>query len=338
VVSLVPRLTPGSIFAERFRIVAHVGQGSMGSVYRAESTSDGAVVALKIVSLSATLDGRAERRFEREVESGTRIQSPHVARTLASGKLGDSGLAWLAMEFAEGVGADELLRRRGALSLGDARRLLQQLFAAVGVAHREGIVHRDLKPENVRVDAGLMVKVLDFGIATDFVVNNLSGTTPGLGTPLWTAPEQGREGYRPVPASDVWALGLITFFVLTGAPYWRHAGERASMADLAIELLQSELPPASERARELEAGELPPGFDAWFERAVNRDPAARFADADLAWQALEPLLRRDSDLPVAAERQRPSLVVRPGIFVTGVILSCIAAGTVIYWLLHSMRI
>jgi serine/threonine protein kinase len=333
------------VFADRFRILAYVGQGSMGAVYRAESLPDGAIVALKIVNLAAGQDGRAERRFEREVESGSRIQSPFVARTLASGKLGERGLAWLAMEFAEGVGVEELVRARGELTPHEARQVLEQLFAALAAAHREGIVHRDLKPENVRVhDDGeaLAVKVLDFGIAKEVGVSTLSGTTPGLGAPLWTAPEQGRDGYAPLPASDVWALGLLTFFVLTGSIYWRHASERASMADLAIELLKSEIEPPSSRARELGATELPAGFDAWFARSVQRDENARFPDASAAWLALEPLLvgMRPSSLAAAggAPRERESVVVRPGVLVTLVILSCVGAGIAIFWLLRSMHI
>ena len=318
----------------------------MGSVYRAVRLNDEAVVALKIVNLMASQDGRAERRFEREVESGARIVSPYVARTLDSGKLGDSGVAWLAMEFAEGVRLDDFVAQRGELSVSLAAPLLTQLFSALAAAHREGIVHRDLTPANVRVQTtsgSLALKVLDFGIAKDFGVDSLSGTMPGLGTPLWTAPEQGRESYQPRPAADVWALGLLTFFVLTGRPYWRHAGEGASVADLAIELLRSEIEPASLRAAALgAAASLPSGFDAWFTRAVAREESQRFVDASAAWEALAPQLglaaEREGSTARGADRERPSVVVRPLGFVTLVIASCVGAGLAIYWLLRSMHI
>jgi eukaryotic-like serine/threonine-protein kinase len=336
---VVPRLAPGSTFAERFRIVAHVGQGSMGSVYRAEPLEGGASVALKIVNLTATKDPRALRRFEREVESGTRIKSAYVARTLEAGGLVGGDLAWIAMEFAEGQSLTELVQERGGLDFRSAARLFEQLFSALSEAHAAGIVHRDLKPENIRVASdgdSLSVKVLDFGIAKDSGIDTLSGTAPGLGTPLWTAPEQGREGYRPAPNADVWALGLLAFFVLTGALYWRHAGERASMADLALELIKSDIEPATQRAAELGVdAALPPGFDAWFERAVQRDPERRFRDAGQAWRGLEPLLSAGAARAVSG---RPSVVVRPGAFLTLVILSVVAAGLGIYWLLRSARI
>jgi serine/threonine protein kinase len=308
----------------------------MGSVYRAEPVAGGASLALKIVNLALNADPRALRRFEREAESGTRIDSPYVARTLEAGGT-STGLAWIAMELAEGETLTELVERRGGLGVHDAREVLERLFEALSRAHGAGLVHRDLKPDNVRIAPsgdGWQLKVLDFGIAKDCGVDTLSGTTPGLGTPLWTAPEQGREGYRPMPNADVWALGLLTFFVLTGRMYWRHAGERASMADLALELLKSELEPPSQRAAELGIeAHLPAGFDAWFARAVVRDPSQRFAGAGEAWQELAPLLT-----PKAKTAERPSLVVRPGSFITLVIVSVVLAGMAIYWLLRSMHI
>jgi len=333
----------------------------MGTVYRAEPLAGGEAVALKIVSLTGAGDSRAVRRFEREAASGARIGSPYVARTLDSGRVGERW-GWLAMEYAEGVSLDEL-GPAGAtprIEPRAARRLLSQLFSALSAAHREGIVHRDLKPENLRVARGgdaLELKVLDFGIAKDLSVSTLSGTTPGLGTPLWAAPEQGHQGYRPSPRADVWSLGLLTFFVLTGHVYWQNAHERASMADLAIELVQDELAPAGERCHQLGLEvTLPPGFDAWFNRTVNRDAKERFPDAAEAWRALEPLLDAaaagvaPAAVPVAAaaraaeqaargERERDRAgAVRPGGFLTAVIAGVITMGLAIYWLLRSMHI
>lgn len=312
----------------------------MGSVYRVEPLSGGEAVALKLISLDGAPDGRALRRFEREVESGRRIRSPYVASTLEAGKLGER-LAWLTLELAPGPTLEELVRERGALPLPLARRLLTQLFAAVAAAHAEGIVHRDLKPDHVRVASEgdqLSLKVLDFGIAKPVDAGSYSRTTPGLGTPLWAAPELSRDE-QPTPSADVWSLGLLSFFVLSGRLYWRNAGEHASIAELALELLRGELPAPSRRLEELGvAAELPLGFDDWFLRAVTREPASRFRDAEEAWAELEPLLDARPSVPATSAGERPAPVVRPGPLLALVVLSCVAAGLVIYWLLRSMKI
>lgn len=204
-----------------------------------------------------------------------------------------------------GQSLTELVRERGRLSWASAAELFEQLFSALSDAHAAGIDHRDLKPENIRVandGQSLLVKVLD--------------------SPPRATPDQGADDYQPVPNADVCALGLLAFFVLTGAPCRRQAAELGT----------GELEPATERAAELGlVAALPPGFDAWFDRAVQRDPEQRFRDAAEAWRDLRPLLG------VSAASARPSVVV-PGAFVTLVILSVVAAGLTIYWLLHSMRI
>jgi serine/threonine protein kinase len=118
-------------------------------------------------------------------------------------------------------------------------------------------------------------------------------TQAGLGTPMWTAPEQGREGWVPSPRADVWALGLLVYYLWTGKPYWKHTGPRSSLVDLSLEIVREELAPASARARDQGVAELlPAGFDAWLSRAVVRDAAQRFADAREAADAFERLTSR----------------------------------------------
>jgi serine/threonine protein kinase len=115
-----------------------------------------------------------------------------------------------------------------------------------------------------------------------------SRTEGGLGTPLWAAPEQGKGGEHIRPSVDVWALGLLTFYVLTDKLFWFHANDdRASMLDIATEMLRDDIPLASERANQLDVGDLiPEHFDAWLARCVNRDAEARFSDAQMAKAAL----------------------------------------------------
>ena len=294
----------------------------MGTVYEAERLADGTTVALKLSALTGG-DARARRRFTREAEAATKIESPHVARALASGEDPASGCAWIAFELARGPTLDVYLREQQELSLETAARLLAELGDALAAAHRAGLVHRDLKPENLRVDerdGAPYLMVLDFGIAKEFQGLEVSATAPGLGTPLWVAPEQSREGYTAAPSADVWAFGLLAFFVLTGRLYWRHAADASSLADLALELLKSPIEPASERARALGVTRaLPAGFDAWFARAVNRDPLARFADAGAASEELATVLAG------RAERGGP-VVERPWVLILVLVGGLIAMG------------
>lgn len=291
-------LPPGAEFAGRFVLRRVVGRGSMGKVYEAERLADGAVVALKLTTLR-TGDARARRRFEREAEAASKIESAHIARSLASGEDAATGTAWIAFELVRGPTLDAYVRAHPDLPLSVAARLLAGIGDALAAAHRAGVVHRDLKPENLRVEqrAGEPhVLVLDFGIAKEFAGLDISATAPGLGTPLWVAPEQSREGYVAAPSADVWAFGLIAFFVLTGRLYWRHAEDASSLADLALELMRSSLEPASVRARALGVRRpLPPGFDVWFSRTVNRDPDARFVDGAEASRALATVLALPAD-------------------------------------------
>jgi eukaryotic-like serine/threonine-protein kinase len=207
----------------------------------------------------------------------------------------------------------------------------------VAAAHEVGIVHLDLVPDNIRVseqDGQWQLKVLGFLGARGRDVDWLLETSSEIRTSGWTAPEQKREGYQPEASADVWSLGSLTFFALTGGEYWRTPPAGESSAALALEP-DPETVPASLRAEELGLPRaLPPGFDAWFSRAVCRDAARRFTDGAEAWAALSPLLSGP-----ATTRERPRRVsVAPGIFLTAVILGVVAMGLAIYGLLRSMRI
>jgi serine/threonine protein kinase len=286
---------PDAVFAGRYRIVRRLGKGSMATVYEAERIADSARVALKLMRKELADDQKARHRFEREGRLGASIQSDHVVRVLDFGVDETTGAPYLCLEY---VSADTLgdLVKKGPLSRAAATHLIRQLFDAVGAAHRAGIVHRDLKPDNILLpevgpDAPPQVKVSDFGVAKSIHAASLVRTEAGLGTPLWTAPEQAKNGYVPSPESDVWALGLITYYVLTGRHYFKNAGEKGSIVDLARELVHGTIDPPSLRGAEQGVGgHLPDGFDRWFGRAVNRDTKARFPNADRAWEGLAPLL------------------------------------------------
>jgi formylglycine-generating enzyme required for sulfatase activity len=297
-----PNPTPpsvGAVFAGDFRIVRPLKEGGMGAVYVAEQISTGAQRALKLMHPHLVESEKLRQRFEQEARVGSRIDSDYVVQVIAAGVEEGSGVPWLAMELLQGEDLDERVLREGALSAAATLEVFTPLCHAVGAAHRAGIVHRDLKPENIflaksrRPGEPFTLKVLDFGIAR-IAAEAKTSSTGAVGTPLWMAPEQTVRGGQIAATADVWALGLIAFYLLTGVPYWRAANdEEASLPVLLRELAIEPIDPASARAAVLgRGGKLPPGFDEWFARCVVREIGARFSDASACFAALQPVLAR----------------------------------------------
>ncbi|MFO0550584.1 MAG: serine/threonine-protein kinase [Polyangiaceae bacterium] len=299
-------LPVGTVVGGDFRIERWLGGGGMGIVYATTQLSTSLPRALKILRPELVGDEREMRRFVDEARLGARIPSDHVVAVVGSGVDAAINAPWIAMELLEGEDLSAAIARAGALPLDECRVVLEQLCHGVGKAHEAGIVHRDLKPENIflarsrTVGATVSVKVLDFGIAKSIGdrLTRMSalpgglprGFTEGIGTPMWMAPEQTNYGVV-TPATDVWAIGLIAYKMLTGRYYWRSAQSSAASAVLE-EMLTAPIDYASVRAKEQKVDfRLPAGFDAWFYRAVHPDPKQRFPDAANAWQALAPILQ-----------------------------------------------
>ena len=289
------RLEAGQVFAGDFRVVRLLAEGGMGAVYEVMQTSSGHRRALKVLHPHIVEDARNRASFELEARIGAQIQSDHVVQVIAAGVDEPTRTPWLAMEFLEGQCLAERVKQGGPLPPAEARLVVEQLGEARGEAHGRGIVHRDLKPENLFIARSRMkampfvVKVLDFGISKLIAENKTSATaTRAIGSPLWAAPEQTRTGAKLRPATDVWALGLVVFYMLTGEHYWLapHA-EGFNLPALLTEILLEPMEPASTRATRYGAAErLPPGFDAWFARCVVRDAEQRYGDANVAVGAL----------------------------------------------------
>jgi len=282
-------LAEGTILGGDFSIVRPLGSGGMGAVYVALQKSTSKLRALKVMHRDVAPNEEMQRRFEQEARVGSQIKSGHVVEVVAAGHDGPTGHSYLVMELLEGMDLASHLRKHGSLLLFEVVRIFEQLCHGVAAAHAASIVHRDLKPENIFLarshqagGAAAIVKILDFGIAK-FVSERNTHATSAIGSPMWMAPEQTEPG--PItPAADVWALGLIAYTLLTGQFFWKAA--RTSTGTpmyLLREIVLEPIPAASERAGML----IPPGFDAWFARCVARDPRERFADASLAWRAMQ---------------------------------------------------
>jgi phosphate transport system substrate-binding protein len=287
------QLPPGTLVGAGYRIIRPIADGGMGAVFEVEQLATGAHRALKVMHLQLASDTRLRARFVREARVGVTIPSDHVAQVLDAGVDERTDLPFFVLELLDGVTLSRELRRRGALEWPLAREVFRQLGHAVAAAHAEKIVHRDLKPGNIFLarskTAGMpfVLKVLDFGIAE--IVASVANVHQGagfFGTPTWMAPEQANPHAPVGPTADVWALGLIAFSLFTGRAYWPMANiEAAPTGAMLRRLASEEIVPASLRAASYrtEGGSiLPPGFDAWFLRCVDRDPARRFEDAAAA--------------------------------------------------------
>lgn len=286
-------LPAGTVIGQDFRIVQHIAAGGMGAVYLAEQISTGQRRALKVMHPALVQDPGMRDRFVQEARVGSMISSDHVVSVVGAGVDAASGAPWIAMEFLEGQDLAAFVAGRGPLAPNELAMVLRPICHALGAAHAAGVVHRDVKPENVflaatrSMDPFTSVKVLDFGIAK-VAAQARATATASMGTPLWMAPEQTDPRARITPAVDVWAIGLIAFWMLTGKSYWRAANAQGtSVHALMREILFEPLDPASARAAEYGlAGRFPQELDTWFATATAREPEQRYPNAEVAFAEL----------------------------------------------------
>ena len=280
--------------------MAPLARGGFGAVYIAEQLTTERRVALKVLARHA--EYVSVDRLLAEARVTSRIVSDHIVQVIDAGVDLATSDVFVVMELLHGMTLDERLRQHGALPLPEVAEYMRQIAVGLDKTHghvdRNGqptpIVHRDLKPNNIfltsRDDGQPLLKILDFGAAK---VLSLTTKASGMvrGTPQFMASEQA-SGDPCTAATDIWALGLIAFNLLTGSSYWRTLQrDEGTEAQLLAEILTLPLAPASGRARQLGLSrELPPGFDAWFSRCVNRDPAQRFSSAGQAASELSRLL------------------------------------------------
>ncbi len=286
-------IEPGTVFGRDFKILRALRSGGMGAVYVVEQLSTGKQRALKVMNPDLAKDPATRERFVLEARAASQIDSDHVVEVVTAGVDEETSAPYLVMELLRGEELHDAQERLGALPVGDVAEVLSQVGHALERAHAMGIVHRDLKPQNIflaasrRKDAAFTAKILDFGIAK-LVADSQKTSTQPLGSPLFMSPEQTDSKGRISPATDVWALGLITFKLLTGHDFWREA---QSLPMLLREIVVDPIPFASERAKEMgAAGLLPVGFDAWFARCVNRNIDARFPDGGACARAFGDLV------------------------------------------------
>lgn len=257
-----PGFTPGTMLAGRYRIVALLGKGGFGEVYRADDTKLGQAVALKF--FRGALSPDLLERLYAEVRIGRQVSHPNVCRLHDIVEV--EGQTFLAMEYVDGENLASLLARISRLAPDKALDLARDLCAALAAVHDKGIVHRDLKPANVLIDGRGRARLTDFGLAIA-----LEGPGPGAvaGTPAYMAPEQ-LSGGEITARSDLYALGLILYEMFTGRRFF----EAKTLAELAAQHREAKLKKLSSAS-----GLMDPAVERAILRCLEEDPAARPASA-----------------------------------------------------------
>jgi serine/threonine protein kinase len=294
------QLATGQIVAGDYRVEKPLSAGGMGAVYIVTQINTNRRRALKVMHPELAAHPKFRERFRQEAQVGASIHSDHVVEVVDAGVDTGTNMPYLAMELLDGADLADTVAQYGPLGRDQIATLYDQLCHALAAAHHVGVVHRDLKPENLflararRADLSFTLKILDFGIAKMVAEARTGRTaTQSIGSPMWMAPEQTVAGSTITPQTDIWPLGLIAFFLLTGRPFWRSANtENPQQMMMLREICFEPMPTLAARAHELGVAHLiPPGFDAWFARCVAREPGDRFANVGQAHAALTPILR-----------------------------------------------
>jgi hypothetical protein len=264
---------PGAILAERYRIIARLGQGAMGEVYRADDLKLGQAVALKFLLRH---DAVRRGRMLTEVRLARQVTHPCVCRAYDVGEV--DGVPFVTMEYVDGEDLTSLLRRIGRLPEAKAVQVALQLCAGLAAAHEQGILHRDLKPANVMIDGRGRVRITDFGLA--ILADQVRAADVRSGTPAYMAPEQ-FAGREVTVRSDLYALGLVLYEIFTGRPAYPkqtadEAGMRASLVNPSsyVKNLDLDVERIILRCLEPDPGARPPSAHAVAAALPGGDPLA----------------------------------------------------------------
>ncbi len=312
-------VAPGAIVAGKYRLEAVIGEGGMGAVWSATHTGLGQAVAIKFISREFVTSPEALRRFDAEAKAAAQLRSRHVVQVFDNGTLED-GTPYIAMELLRGENVYARVHRAGPVALNEAIEILWQCCKALGRAHAAGIIHRDIKPDNIFLaqteEEGILVKILDFGIAKFATGPNDHGSTRTgavLGTPLYMSPEQAR-GLKTIDyRTDLYSLGLVAYTMFTG----NLAFSSESFGDLLLQICTAPLPSLCANAPW-----LPAPMEPWFQRACARDPMSRFGSA----QEFADALRAACDGSVRASAL-PESMVQQGVALAGNPAHAVSVGT-----------
>ena len=267
-------VAPDTLVDGRYRVLSTLGSGGMADVYRAEDTHLGREIALKVLYRRFAQDDEFVERFKREARSAAGLTHPNVVNVFDRGE--HDGTYYIAMEHLAGRTFKDVIAEDGPLAPERVADVGIQVLQAASFAHRRGVVHRDLKPHNVMLDEAGTAKVTDFGIARAGA-SEMTEAGSIMGTAQYLSPEQA-QGEPATPQSDLYSIGIMLYEALTG----RLPFEGDSAVSIAVQHL-NEAPTPIHQLRP----EVPPELEAAVMRALAKEPAARWADADEFIAALE---------------------------------------------------
>jgi eukaryotic-like serine/threonine-protein kinase len=275
---------PDTVIDGRYKVVSRVGSGGMADVYLAEDQLLGRQVAVKLLHHHFAEDQEFVERFKREASSAAGLSHQNIVGIFDRGEW--EGTYYIAMEYVAGRSLKTLVREQGPLDPAQAIDIVIQILRAARFAHRRGVIHRDLKPHNVIIDEEGRARVTDFGIARAGA-SDMTLTGSIMGTAQYLSPEQA-QGHVVSGSSDLYSVGVILYELLTGVvPF---DGETA--VAIAFKQVSAQPRPPSEVNPS-----VPPPLDAVVLRALAKDPAQRYADADEFIAALQ---RERQALPASA--------------------------------------
>ena len=262
-----------------------IGQGGMGSVMLGRSERDGAAVAIKTLLPEVAVSDQSLKRFLREIEVASKLQHPNIVRYIEHGQ--NNGIVYLVTEFVTGMDAARLAKHRGGrLEFRETVSIIEQTLAALDFAHQRGFVHRDIKEQNILVTGDYptwTAKLTDFGLSKSYKETGMSGVTmvgDVAGTIAYMPPEQVRDFKDVQPPSDIYAVGMTAYSLLTGA----HAldiSPKAGIAETVKAIFEKPIVPILSRI-----GNVPPNVAAVIETALAKNVENRWRTAGAMREAL----------------------------------------------------
>jgi serine/threonine protein kinase len=272
-------------FVGKYRILELLGAGGMGKVYLAEQTTMKRPVALKLLPTRHSEEHSSLARFTREARAAAKLRHPNITQAYDFDQVGK--MAFIAMEYIEGLDLQELVKHHRKVPWSLAAHLIAQAACGLEHAHQHGLVHRDIKPSNLMVEPDGTVKLLDLGLVTDAAGDSsltLAEKDVVLGTADYISPEQAINSHQVDIRSDIYSLGGVLYFLLTGqSPF----PDKSVPQKLLMHQMEEPTP-----VRDLEPA-VPPELSSVVERMMAKKPEARFAKPQLVAEELKPLAKPD---------------------------------------------